>query len=54
MKRIRIQHTTSYRYSEPVTLLPHKLMLRPRAGHDIQLERSSLRDHAKPHDQVAS
>ncbi|MDH4022124.1 MAG: transglutaminase family protein [Gammaproteobacteria bacterium] len=42
MKRIRIQHSTSYRYSEPVTLMPHKLMIRPRAGHDIQLESSSL------------
>jgi len=42
MKRIRIRHSTSYRYSEPVTLGPHKLMIRPRAGHDIQLECSSL------------
>ncbi|MEZ5278814.1 MAG: transglutaminase family protein [Opitutaceae bacterium] len=42
MKRIRIQHRTTYRYSEPVTLLPHRLMIRPRAGHDIQLESSSL------------
>jgi transglutaminase-like putative cysteine protease len=42
MKRIRIQHTTSYYYSEPVTLLPHTLRIRPRAGHDIHLESSSL------------
>ncbi len=42
MKHIRIQHSTSYQYSEPVTLLPHKLMLRPRIGHDIQLVSSSL------------
>lgn len=42
MKRIRIQHSTTYTYSEPVKLLPHKLMLRPRAGHDIQLESTSL------------
>ncbi len=42
MKRLRIRHSTSYRYSEPVTLSPHKLMIRPRAGHDIQLEKSSL------------
>ena len=34
-------HTT-YEYSQPVTLLPHKLMIRPRAGHDIHLESSSL------------
>jgi len=42
MKHIRIQHRTSYQYSEAVTLLPHKLMLRPRIGHDIQLLSSSL------------
>ena len=42
MKRIRIQHSTTYTYSQPVTLLPHKLMIRPRSGHDIQLESSSL------------
>lgn len=43
MKRIRIDHSTAYHYSEPVTLLPHKLMIRPRAGHDIQLESTSLK-----------
>ena len=42
MKHIRIQHSTAYQYSEPVTLLPHKLMVRPRDGHDIQLISSSL------------
>jgi transglutaminase-like putative cysteine protease len=42
MKRIRIQHATTYNYSHPVTLLPHKLMIRPRAGHDIHVESSSL------------
>jgi transglutaminase-like putative cysteine protease len=42
MKRIRIQHATTYKYSHPVTLSPHKLMIRPRAGHDIQVESSSL------------
>lgn len=42
MKRLQIRHHTLYRYSEPVTLLPHQLMIRPRAGHDIQLESSSL------------
>lgn len=43
MNRIRIDHSTAYHYSEPVTLLPHKLMIRPRAGHDIQLESTSLK-----------
>lgn len=42
MKRLRISHTTAYQYPEPVTLLPHKLMIRPRAGYDIQLESTTL------------
>ncbi len=43
MKRIRIQHSTTYSYESPVTLLPHKLMIRPRSGYDIQLEQSVLK-----------
>lgn len=42
MKKIRIEHDTLYTYSEPVTLLPHRLMLRPRAGHDIRIETAEL------------
>ncbi len=42
MRRIRIVHKTRYRYAEQVTLLPHKLHLRPREGHDIRLEASRL------------
>ncbi len=45
MKRIRIQHQTTYTYPSPVTLLPHKLMIRPRAGYDIQLDQSELSIH---------
>ena len=42
MKRIRIKHNTHYAYSEEVNLLPHKLMIRPREGHDIYIEQSVL------------
>lgn len=49
MKKIRIHHTTRYTYSEPVTLLPHRLMLRPRAGHDIRIETADLTISA-PHE----
>ncbi len=42
MRRIKIEHTTCYRYAEAVTLLPHTLHLRPREGHDIRLESSRL------------
>jgi transglutaminase-like putative cysteine protease len=42
MKRIRIEHRTVYEYSQPVSLLPHQLLLRPRSGHDIRIEHASL------------
>jgi transglutaminase-like putative cysteine protease len=42
MRRIQIQHSTAYRYREPVTLLEHRLLLRPREGHDIRIESSRL------------
>jgi len=35
--RLRIHHTTSYHYHQPVSLGPHRLMLRPREGHDLHL-----------------
>jgi len=40
--KLRIQHRTTYRYSEKVQFGPHRIMVRPREGHDIQIERSSL------------
>jgi transglutaminase-like putative cysteine protease len=40
--KIRIQHRTTYRYAERVMFSPHRLMLRPREGHDIRIERSIL------------
>ena len=42
MSRIRITHTTTYRYSQPVGFGLHKLVIRPREGHDIQVENISL------------
>lgn len=42
MQRIEISHLTSYRYRQPVTFLEHKLHLRPREGHDIRIEASTL------------
>lgn len=38
----RVVHRTAYRYRAPVSLLPHRLVVRPREGHDIQLERFEL------------
>jgi transglutaminase-like putative cysteine protease len=40
--KIRIQHRTTYGYSEPVTLGPHRVMVRPREGHDLHIESSIL------------
>jgi len=34
---LRIQHTTTYRYKEPVHLGPHRLMIRPRESVDLRL-----------------
>ncbi|WPZ07616.1 transglutaminase family protein [Pelagerythrobacter marinus] len=34
---LTIRHTTIYRYSKPVVLLPHRLMLTPRSSHHLNL-----------------
>ncbi len=40
--KLRIQHRTTYRYSQQVMLGPHRLMIRPREGHDIQIEQLAV------------
>ena len=42
MRRLRIEHLTTYQFGTQVQLLPHKLLLRPREGHDIRIETSRL------------
>jgi transglutaminase-like putative cysteine protease len=42
MRRLQIKHVTTYQFAEAVTLLPHKLLLRPREGHDIRIESAEL------------
>ncbi len=42
MRRLQIKHVTTYQYAETVTLLPHKLLLRPREGHEIRIESAEL------------
>jgi transglutaminase-like putative cysteine protease len=37
MKRIRIIHRTEYLYNEPVSFGPHRVMMRPREGHDVHI-----------------
>jgi len=37
MARLRIVHTTTYRYNEPVQFNEHRFMCRPRDSHDLRL-----------------
>lgn len=37
MITLRIEHTTTYRFHQPVSLGPHQLMLRPRESRDLRL-----------------
>jgi transglutaminase-like putative cysteine protease len=41
--RLHIQHTTAYHYARPVNFGRHRLVLRPREGHDLRVERMTLR-----------
>ncbi|MFM1891600.1 MAG: hypothetical protein RLZ44_677 [Pseudomonadota bacterium] len=42
MQRFNISHVTEYRFSSPVSLLPHRLLLRPRENHNVRIESSTL------------
>jgi transglutaminase-like putative cysteine protease len=46
MLRIHIRHQTTYSYSAPVRFGPHRLVLRPREGHDQRIE--SMHIHIEP------
>ena len=42
MKRLRIVHLTEYRYNQAVAFSPHRVLVRPREGHDLHIESSLL------------
>jgi transglutaminase-like putative cysteine protease len=42
MTVLNVRHTTLYRYSRPVVLGDHRLMLRPRDSHDLRIIRTNL------------
>lgn len=42
MQRYKILHRTYYNFSSSVQLQPHALRLRPREGHELRIESSSL------------
>ncbi|SNR24769.1 transglutaminase family protein [Puniceibacterium sediminis] len=41
-RSLRILHRTEYKYDRKITLNPHKLMLRPRDGHDLWVDDAVL------------
>lgn len=46
--RLHIEHTTQYVYARPVTFGRHRLVVRPREGHDLRVERMNLRIIPEP------
>ncbi|QKE39346.1 transglutaminase family protein [Ferrovum myxofaciens] len=42
MQRLHIKHLTEYLFPTHVILNPHRLLLRPREGHDVRIETSKL------------
>lgn len=42
MRRIKIVHRTYYNFADAVQLGPHRLLLRPREGHQLHIESSTL------------
>src|SRR5260221_7500796 len=42
MPALRITHETLYQYHRSMRFGPHRLVLRPREGHDLQVERMTL------------
>ena len=42
MTTLRINHKTTYRFHQPVSLGPHRLMLRPRESRDLRLMSNTL------------
>ena len=42
MRRIEISHVTEYLFPSQVSLLPHRLLLRPRENHNVRIESSVL------------
>ena len=42
MRRLQISHVTEYRFPSPVSVLPHRLLLRPRENHNVRIESSLL------------
>jgi transglutaminase-like putative cysteine protease len=48
MPRLTIHHKTEYRYARPVAFGEHRIMLRPRDGHDLRVLSGDLRIEPAP------
>jgi transglutaminase-like putative cysteine protease len=48
MPLLTIHHKTEYRYSHPVAFGEHRIMLRPRDGHDLRVLSGELRIEPQP------
>jgi transglutaminase-like putative cysteine protease len=48
MKQFKISHLTTYQYASVVDLLDHRLLLRPREGHELRIVSSSLSIFPQP------
>ena len=48
MPLLTIHHKTVYRYNRPVAFGEHRIMLRPRDGHDLRVLSSSLEISPQP------
>jgi transglutaminase-like putative cysteine protease len=42
VRKLRIEHLTEYRFAAETTLLPHRLLLRPRENHSVRIVSSTL------------
>jgi hypothetical protein len=42
MRKLSLRHVTRYLYPQPARFLPHRLLLRPREGHDVRVVSSRL------------
>jgi transglutaminase-like putative cysteine protease len=40
--KLRVEHTTTYRYSREVALQPHRMMLSPRGSHDLDVVSTAI------------
>ena len=48
MRRLKVQHSTIYRYAKPVTFGDHRMMLRPLGSHDLRVVATRLSINPQP------